>query len=1558
MDITTAISSPPLSSREPNTTHDLLMETTGTAAEDTGNIHWLISQISGKHLLDIGTGEGTLPLLLGREGFHVVGIDLDAEAINRANTQLQAESESVKSRIEFRNEDLPPPPQDPIFDTIILNDAIGHIGNVPRFLRRALAHLKEKGRLFLVTPFGGKTGAQYKNRFCLSTIAKLVQPYGTLDMIVIEEGYIRLILTKTATEEISADLPDSQLLAATETAALRMQDALQGRIIQLQQAYHQQGRDLQAAQQAKSANEHKLAMLQNELSAYQTETQKLAQMRHSQQAEERKLRDELELAETSKRDEYANRIRIETQHQIELRDIQDEQQAEKNRQDALLLDANRTIASLRVENQKLTEQLNLAQNEKEALAAPGVDRETWHPILTALSQGLGEQAPTAASMCLRLSTTISTVDPNTACLFSSIARHLLPDSHADKIHGFHLLKAGLPTQAIELFTPFAEANYPGASSGEQRKIDALLAGQEVPDTRSELRVAAIMDEFTHTCYAPECDLLPLTPENWEQELQQFRPQMLFIESAWRGKDDKWGPKVGHLSLEVRGILSWCKERQIPTVFWNKEDPVHFDTFLTTAEQFDIVCTTDLDCIGPYKAELGHDRVYFLPFACQPTIHNPIEIWDRKDAFCFAGAYYVRYPDRTKDLENFIEVLPDFRPLEIYDRNFGKDDPNYMFPDSYKPFIVGTLPPDQIDRAYKGYRFGINLNSVKNSQTMFARRVYELLGSNTITISNYSRGLKNLFGDLVTSSDHGTEILQALENTDLAKLRLAGLRKTMSEHTYGARLNYIARKVGLAADSYQLPPVLVLAYPRNEDEALALTGHLRRQKNVDATLLLFLDRALDYLADALEDDNIKVISAAQAQAVPVQEIIDQNAWGTCMLAQDYYGPHYLQDLLLATRYCQAEIICKAAHYAFENDTLVAANPEQAYRMAPPRAELRSALLSPRVLHGQTVSQVLTDLPNAHLSSDQLPMFAIDAYNYCKAGSQPDGTPRPGVAEAVNDLDTLDCGYPLAALEHIAETCEPAQTSVDDAPSIAAKELMATIKAPADGSVTWEETSEGLLMSSKLPDGKHVYLYQDREHAVEEICRDSHFRVHPVMGTGLNIQCVALFLDRDKNRLGHILAAKNKNTKAELPEGTAWIRLGLRVYASGQAVFKRLLLEERTPQPVPVLSKARHLVLTNHYPSWEDIYRNGFVHSRVKAYRAQGEAVDVFRLRPGQELSYHAFEGIDCMTGSAEQLELMLSQGLYDTVLVHFLDEGMWQVLEPYVRQRGLRVIVWVHGAEVQPWWRREYNYRTEAELEAAKPASDKRLAFWRSVLSDIPPSLHLVFVSQYFADEVIEDVGIAIPSRQYSIVHNPVDTGIFQYIPKEGSQRLKILSIRPFASAKYANDLSVQAILQLKEQPFFNELEFRIIGKGILFEELLAPLRGLANVNIEERFLSQKEIFALHKEYGVFLNPTRMDAQGVSRDEAMASGLVPVTTDVAAIPEFVDESCGFLAPPEDAAGLAAAIETLYRDPALFQNMSAAAAARVRRQSGSDLIIEQELRLFSTRQNQKDISGHDA
>lgn len=1058
---------------------------------------------------------------------------------------------------------------------------------------------------------------------------------------------------------------------------------------------------------------------------------------------------------------------------------------------------------------------------------------------------------------------------------------------------------------------------------------------------AKLRVACVMDEFTYHSYAPECELFQLTPENVIEELEGFKPDLLFIESAWRGKDDLWDRKIATLSQELRSALQWCKSKHIPTMFWNKEDPVHFDTFLTMAQQFDHVFTTDMDCIARYKAAFGHQRVYFLPFACQPKTHNPIELYQRKDAFCFAGAYYVKYPERTIDLENFVKEFPKFKPLEIFDRNFGKEDSNYQFPGEYQPYIVGTLPFNEIDKAYKGYNYSINLNSVKQSQTMFARRVYELLGSNTLTVSNFSRGIRVMFGDLVIVSDSGEEIVQRLQSMDAersCKRRLAGLRKVMLEHSYSQRLSYIASKTLHRMRVNPLPCIVVLASVKTVMEFKNIVTGFLSQSHEKKRLVILVSSAMDKSNLKLYDDpSIKIIHENKDTVVTFGEIIQQGDWISLMHAEDYYGKNYLLDLSIATLYTDERIIGKKSVYQSNQNGINLIEPNASYQESAFLA-VRSSIIN--------CSQVDAKLNINSWINNNIELFysttglSTDQFNYCKNGWSYSSI--EDVKKRVDD-EVLDVGMSIDDLILTAEQIPAAQFDESSVPTWDAPKLMELTGKSTNASIKFEVVPEGFRVQSSLEDGKHQYLYSKVDLPISEFTVSDLFLTHMDNSPGLNLQYVFVFLDNKKQKISHSIHTGNRNHKSVVPENTTFVRLGWRVMGTGITTVKMLMWGHRQLAPERVLGRSDVLVLTNNYPSYDDLYRNGFVHSRVVAYAQNGVKVDVFRLRKDETHSYHEFSDVDVITGSQEVLHRLLTGGHYKSVLVHFLDAAMWDVLKNYIDK--IKVTVWIHGAEIQPWHRREYNYENDAQRKSAIEESGIRMQFWQGLLTNFSNNLKFVFVSKYFSEEVMHDQKIQLKDNHYKIIHNPIDTELFPVITKDLIQRKKILSIRPFASRQYANDLSVQAILALSKKPWFKELEFRIIGDGKLFVETLAPLRTFENVIIEQRFLKQSEIAQLHKDYGVFLCPTRWDSHGVSRDEAMSSGLIPVTNAVAAIPEFVDDSCGFSVPGEDWQGLADAIARIYDSPELFSAMSSAASQRVRNQSNKKFIIEQEMVMFN-------------
>lgn len=372
--------------------------------------------------------------------------------------------------------------------------------------------------------------------------------------------------------------------------------------------------------------------------------------------------------------------------------------------------------------------------------------------------------------------------------------------------------------------------------------------------------------------------------------------------------------------------------------------------------------------------------------------------------------------------------------------------------------------------------------------------------------------------------------------------------------------------------------------------------------------------------------------------------------------------------------------------------------------------------------------------------------------------------------------------------------------------------------------------------------------------------------------------------------------------------------------------------------------RILVVTRSYPSADDLYQYPFVHRRVLAYLRAGHDVAVFR--PGTEVEpvEHRFEGVRWRSGDAQALALLAEAWEPDVIAAHGFSESMWKALEPLAR--ALPVRAWLHGSEIPDFFRQKALFISNpAARRAALDAVDERVRFWDRFLDERPGRFGLVFVSHSAVELARVDWGDRLGDGDYAVIANPIDTDLFAYRAKAAVDRFAILSIRPFDSPTYGNDMTAAAIALLSERAGFERLSFTIIGDGPLFDETLDPIRGIANIVIQRRFLTQQEISEEHRRHGIFLVPTRLDTHGVSRDEAMASGLVPVTNAVSAVPEFVDDSCAALAAPDDVAGLADGLWRMVEEPELFLRRSAAAARRVRAQAGHEIVIPRELALLA-------------
>ncbi len=312
----------------------------------------------------------------------------------------------------------------------------------------------------------------------------------------------------------------------------------------------------------------------------------------------------------------------------------------------------------------------------------------------------------------------------------------------------------------------------------------------------DLNVAMLVDNFTYNSFRYECNPYPIEPSNWREIFENNKIDIFFCESAWSGVDSEKRPWKGQVYSSINfqkenrtvllSVLKYCKENNIPTVFWNKEDPTHYPdkvhNFVDTAIKFDHIFTTSIECVKKYREEYGHKSVHLLMFATQPKLFNPINKFERTDEIIFAGSWYNQHKIRCEEME----MIDSGYKLKIYNRYSKSEDPNHFFPEKYKSYLNPCLSHDKLDIAYKGSKAALNINTVVDSETMFARRVFELMSSNTLVISNYSKGMERLFGDNVYFIDKNKNF----EINDIEKKCHNALYDVLKNHTYETRFRQI------------------------------------------------------------------------------------------------------------------------------------------------------------------------------------------------------------------------------------------------------------------------------------------------------------------------------------------------------------------------------------------------------------------------------------------------------------------------------------------------------------------------------------------------------------------------------------------------------------------------------------------------------------------------------------------------------------------------------------------------------------------------------------------------
>jgi len=268
-----------------------------------------------------------------------------------------------------------------------------------------------------------------------------------------------------------------------------------------------------------------------------------------------------------------------------------------------------------------------------------------------------------------------------------------------------------------------------------------------------------------------------------RKVQNFQPDILIV--------------AGGVTIYPETIKEIKNLTNVVAANWIADYPRNFDRQLKACIHYDHFFVSGNDALAKYR-ETGRKNGHWLPFACDPEIHKPVDISNEDKRkygcdICFVGS---NYPERVSILEKLSGLdlgiwgigwdrLPVDSPLRQHVRG-------------------GVLQPEEWTKVYNCSKIVLNILSIKLDGAIELAdpkyghiantKVFEILGCGAFQLVETKSDVVKLFKPgkhLVCYEDSG-ELVQQIEyylNNPVDRELIAdnGRRIAHEEHTYQHRL---------------------------------------------------------------------------------------------------------------------------------------------------------------------------------------------------------------------------------------------------------------------------------------------------------------------------------------------------------------------------------------------------------------------------------------------------------------------------------------------------------------------------------------------------------------------------------------------------------------------------------------------------------------------------------------------------------------------------------------------------------------------------------------------------
>jgi len=336
-----------------------------------------------------------------------------------------------------------------------------------------------------------------------------------------------------------------------------------------------------------------------------------------------------------------------------------------------------------------------------------------------------------------------------------------------------------------LFSGYHNPNFMSFTEYVERAIVKLGHTLEIFDFRDWLIPGRIRNRFP---FLNSWDMRRIN-KDLIQRVKRFKPDLLLVSGGWT-----IFPETISLIRDLSKII---------TVNWIADFPLKFNDYLKVGPYYHYFFASGTDALEEYR-KAGHRNGYWLPFACDPEIHKPLNLTEKEREkyscdICFVGSLYSERVEVLEKLSEFNlgiwgigwERLPADSPLRKFVRG-GIVEPKEWVKIFNASKIVLNIIGGQCDVPYP----------IVDQIHMTNTKVFEILGCGAFQLVEKKKDVLRLFvpGEHLVCYENIDDLKRLIpyylkNSNERERIAQEGYREVIQKHTYLHRIKKMLTVIG-------------------------------------------------------------------------------------------------------------------------------------------------------------------------------------------------------------------------------------------------------------------------------------------------------------------------------------------------------------------------------------------------------------------------------------------------------------------------------------------------------------------------------------------------------------------------------------------------------------------------------------------------------------------------------------------------------------------------------------------------------------------------------------------